>query len=147
MTSTLRAFLPSGGLNALTAFETASMPVRDEPPLANARASTKIIANVISALWFSGMPAPQTAACAGMCTRGSEPKISRPRPTAIMMMTTLENRYVGTANTLPASRMPRRLPYSISSTTKIEISVMIVVLLIGLLGGKAEATAAVPAAT
>ena len=27
--------MPSGGLNALTALETASMPVSDEPPLAN----------------------------------------------------------------------------------------------------------------
>ena len=53
---------------------------------------------------------------------------------------------MGIANALPASRMPRRFPYSISSTTPIEISVMIVGLLIGLLGN-AEATAAVPAAT
>ncbi len=42
VTSTLRALSPSGGRNALTAFETASMPVSDEPPLANARSSTKI---------------------------------------------------------------------------------------------------------
>ena len=61
-----------------------------------------------------------------------------------MMMTTVENRYVGRANALPASLMPRRFPYSISSTTPIEISVMVVVLSIGV---KAEATAAVPAAT
>ena len=40
-TSTLRALLPSGGRNALTALDTASMPVSDEPPLANARSSTK----------------------------------------------------------------------------------------------------------
>ncbi len=46
-------------------------------------------------------------------------------PTMIMMMmTTTENRYVGTAKVLPSSRMPRRFPYSISSTTKMEISVI-----------------------
>ncbi len=42
--------MPSGGLNALTALETASMPVSDEPPLANARSSTKISPNVIRLL-------------------------------------------------------------------------------------------------
>ena len=31
------ALRPSGGRSALTAFETASIPVSDEPPLANAR--------------------------------------------------------------------------------------------------------------
>ena len=36
MTSTWRAFRPSGGRNALTALETASMPVSDDPPLAYA---------------------------------------------------------------------------------------------------------------
>ena len=37
MTSTFRAFGPSGGFSALTALDTASMPVSDEPPLAKAR--------------------------------------------------------------------------------------------------------------
>ena len=46
VTSTLRALSPSGGLKALTAFDTASMPVSEEPPFANARSSTKIIPNV-----------------------------------------------------------------------------------------------------
>jgi len=32
----LRAFTPSGRLNALTPLEIASSPVSDEPPLANA---------------------------------------------------------------------------------------------------------------
>jgi len=44
-TSTLRALSPSGGLNALTALDTASMPVSEEPPLANERISVKITAN------------------------------------------------------------------------------------------------------
>ncbi len=49
-TSTRRAFLPSGGRNALTAFETASMPVSEEPPFANARSSTNTIPNAIRPL-------------------------------------------------------------------------------------------------
>ena len=36
VTSTVRALRPSGGLNAPTASLTASMPVSDAPPLANA---------------------------------------------------------------------------------------------------------------
>jgi hypothetical protein len=42
--STWRAFRPSGGRNAPTASETASMPVSDAPPLANARRNVKIVA-------------------------------------------------------------------------------------------------------
>ena len=45
--STLRAFRPSGGRNAPTASETASMPVSDAPPLANARSRVKIMAPLI----------------------------------------------------------------------------------------------------
>ena len=47
-TRTLRAFLPSGGWKAPTASLTASMPVSDAPPLANARSSVKIITPVMS---------------------------------------------------------------------------------------------------
>ena len=47
-TRTLRAFLPSGGLKAPTASLTASMPVSDAPPLANAFSSVKIITPVMS---------------------------------------------------------------------------------------------------
>ena len=39
--------MPSGGLNALTALETASMPVREAPPLANAFSSTKMITKLV----------------------------------------------------------------------------------------------------
>ncbi len=42
MTSTWRAFRPSGGRRALTALDTASMPVSEDPPLAKARNNTKI---------------------------------------------------------------------------------------------------------
>ena len=50
VTSTRRALMPSGGLNALTAFDTASMPVSEEPPLANAFNRTKTMAKAISRL-------------------------------------------------------------------------------------------------
>ena len=56
--STLRALRPSGGLNALTALEIASMPVSDEPPLANACSSTKTMA-----------PSDQAVRAAGPCVR------------------------------------------------------------------------------
>ncbi len=50
VTSTLRALMPSGGRNTLTALDTASMPVSDEPPFANARSSTNTSPNEISEL-------------------------------------------------------------------------------------------------
>ncbi len=53
--STLRALRPSGGLNAPTASETASMPVSDAPPLANAFSRTKIMAPVSRPLEFEWM--------------------------------------------------------------------------------------------
>ncbi len=57
-TSTLRAFRPSGGRNALTALDTASMPVSEEPPLANARSSTKTRPKEISVLVLCAVPYP-----------------------------------------------------------------------------------------
>ncbi len=48
VTSTVRALRPSGGLNAPTASLTASMPVSDAPPLANARSRVKIITPLMS---------------------------------------------------------------------------------------------------
>ena len=47
ITRTRRALTPSGGLNALTALETASMPVSEAPPLANAFSSTKMITKLV----------------------------------------------------------------------------------------------------
>ena len=47
-TSTWRALRPSGGFSALTAFDTASMPVSDEPPLAKARSRVKTRATEMS---------------------------------------------------------------------------------------------------
>ena len=43
-----RALRPSGGRSALTALETASIPVSEEPPLANARARMKMAPKVSS---------------------------------------------------------------------------------------------------
>ena len=48
MTSTRRALGPSGGRNAPTASLTASMPVSEAPPLANARSSVKIMTTLMS---------------------------------------------------------------------------------------------------
>ena len=45
--STRRALGPSGGRKAPTASDTASMPVSEAPPLANARSKVKIITPVI----------------------------------------------------------------------------------------------------
>jgi hypothetical protein len=41
---TCRALRPSGGRKAPTASDTASIPVSDAPPLANARRKVKIVA-------------------------------------------------------------------------------------------------------
>ena len=48
MTSTWRALRPSGGFSALTALDTASIPVSDEPPLAKARSRVKTRATEMS---------------------------------------------------------------------------------------------------
>jgi hypothetical protein len=47
ITRTRRALFPSGGRNAPTASDTASMPVSDAPPFANARSNVKIITTLI----------------------------------------------------------------------------------------------------
>ena len=88
--STWRAFRPSGGRNAPTASETASMPVSDAPPLANARSRVKIITPVIS-------PAEPDAETVGAGQRsgaacGRFPSTSRISPTMIIKMTAPENR-------------------------------------------------------
>ena len=54
VTSTVRALRPSGGLNAPTASLTASMPVSDAPPLANAFSSVKIM----TTLTIPSVPGP-----------------------------------------------------------------------------------------
>jgi len=46
VTSSCRALRPSGGRSALTALETASIPVSEDPPLANARPRMRMAAKV-----------------------------------------------------------------------------------------------------
>ena len=86
-----RALRPSGGRSALTALETASIPVSEEPPFANARASTKITPRVSrpepGCPWqpLQYCPVPRGA-------RGRPVAASRNRPTTIMRPTDPENR-------------------------------------------------------
>ena len=119
-TSTRRALFPSGGRNAPTASLTASMPVSEAPPLANARSRVKIRA----ALTMPLVPAPMGKVPCRACgsIRGRSPNISLTRPTTIISSTMPTNRKVGTANALPASRIPRRLPKHSSRITAIVIS-------------------------
>ena len=48
MVRTRRAFMPSGFRNTLMVLETASIPVSDVPPLANARNTISTVAPIIS---------------------------------------------------------------------------------------------------
>ena len=88
--STLRAFRPSGGRNAPTASETASMPVSDAPPLANARSRMKIMAPLISPEELEPMRYAPVSACGSYWCRF--PIRSRISPTTIIKMTAPENR-------------------------------------------------------
>ena len=89
MTRTRLALMPSGGLNALTALDTASMPVSEEPPFANARSRTKTIPKAIRPLCAGAWVYwPGT----GYGYRPSVPTASRTSPTMIMTITMAENR-------------------------------------------------------
>jgi hypothetical protein len=89
VTRSCRALRPSGGRSALTALDTASIPVSDDPPLANARASVKIAAKVIR----PPVPCPieTVPECQVTCGR-PPPKISRASPTMIIRPTDPEKR-------------------------------------------------------
>ncbi len=85
------------------------MPVSEEPPLANARASTKTTARVSRP--EPGWPLqPLQNVPAVRCALGRPVVTWRNRPTTIMRPTDPENMYVGSANVRPASRIPRRFP-------------------------------------
>jgi hypothetical protein len=90
ITSTRRALMPSGGLNALTALDTASMPVSEEPPLANERIRLKITTNRATP-WI---PEPMWTVPEMLCTFWGcrFPMTSRSSPTTIIRRTTLVNR-------------------------------------------------------
>ena len=74
---------PSGGRSALTALDTASMPVSDEPPLAKARA---MMYRAPKAIRPECDPTPTVPDPGTTC--GGWPAISRTTP--VMIMTTSE---------------------------------------------------------
>ena len=84
-----RALRPSGGRSALTALDTASMPVREDPPLANARASVSMAAKAIRV----PVPCPiwTVPGCQVACGR-PPPTNSRASPAMIIRPTDPENR-------------------------------------------------------
>ena len=84
-----RALRPSGGRSALTALETASIPVSEEPPLANAFPRMKMAPTVSSP--FRWCVTGTVPGCQGTC--GSPPPASsRYRPTMIIKPTEPVNR-------------------------------------------------------
>ncbi len=90
VTSTLRAFRPSGGLNALTALDTASMPVSDEPPLAKLRSRVRMMA--AAARLETPVPLPYRPCRWAMFCCGRWPAASLISPVAIISSTAPENR-------------------------------------------------------
>ena len=88
VTRICRACLPSGGRSALTALDTASIPVSDEPPFANARPRKKMAANVHRLFQCPIATVPE---CHGTCPR-PPPNASLARPTMIITPTEPENR-------------------------------------------------------
>jgi hypothetical protein len=85
--STWRALRPSGGRSALTALDTASIPVNDEPPLAKARAMMYRAPKVIRPECdpVPTVPVPGT-------TCGNWPVSSRTTPVTIMTTSEPANR-------------------------------------------------------
>ena len=125
----VRALRHSTGLNTGTAFDTASMPVIEVAPEANARRMTSRVSPSVAVTGGGGTGAkPRMPALANPTTSSST--------TATMKM------YVGAANRLPATRTPRRLPASrtaIASRPSGTVS--------GTSPGSAEVIALTPAAT
>ena len=85
-----RALRPSGGRSALTALETASIPVSEEPPLANARARMKMAAEGEQAARV--VPDRHRPGLPGATCGSPPPNTSRYRPTMIIRPTEPENR-------------------------------------------------------
>ena len=90
VTRTRRALRPSGGRSALTALDTASMPVSDEPPLANARSSVRMAAKVDQGT--GAVADRRRSRVPGDVLPGTPPKTSRASPTRIIRPTEPENR-------------------------------------------------------
>ena len=98
--SVRRAFATAGGANALTPLLTASTPVIAVQPLANERSSNHTLAAATPA---GRAPGATTGVGWPPAVTALAVPIAR---TAISVPT---KRYVGTANTTPDSRTPRRL--------------------------------------
>ena len=115
-TRVVRAFLAWGSRKTLTPLEMASVPVMAELPLAKARRRKKAETPRMS---------PPLACPSGSVpwlddALGRSPAASRPRPTTMSTAMLAMKKYVGTANTRPASRMPRRLPKARITTKAID---------------------------
>jgi hypothetical protein len=111
--SVVAALRDLGRWKAGTPLEIASTPVSAAHPEENARASRVSSPIVVNG---SSQPGSGWTVRSALSTSGRSPMASRIRPTAAMPRTATMNRYVGTANRPPDSRMPRRL-MAISSTT------------------------------
>ena len=100
--SVLAAFFPCGCRNALTPFAIASTPVRAVEPDENARSRT----NTVTAPTPAGSGFGTTARC-------RFPVASSTSPTPMSTRIEVTNAYVGSANSSPDSRTPRRFARTI----------------------------------
>ena len=112
ITRVIWAFLAFGCLKAGTPFAMASTPVRAVQPDENARSVRKIRARAPSepypcctSMWYFALSAT-----------GASPISARTKPVMIMTATPEANRYVGAANAVPASLMPRRFTAARTTT-------------------------------
>ena len=106
----VRAFWLSGGLNAGTPLEIASVPVSAEHPDENARKMSHRLRPCVAT----------TCSCGGASCRsepGVSPSITFARPVRINAPIINRKKYVGAANIVPDSRTPLRLPSVMRATT------------------------------
>jgi hypothetical protein len=130
--SVVRALRHSGARNAGTPLDTASTPVMALQPSAKARIRSN----------RPSVSAPGMSGVAGVAV-GASPRSVRSSPTPMSRSIEPRNRYVGTANTLPLSRTPRRL----TSVTRTMHTAEIGTIHVAGMAGNAEVIAATPAAT
>src|SRR5262245_5328899 len=132
MISSVRAaFLPGGGLNALTPFEIDSTPVSAAAPEAKARSTTKTVT----------APAP-AARGSGTCACGQLPVAHFETPVPIIKSIATTNPYVGIAKAIPDSLTPRRFTKVRSRTNRSDSAT-----LCASKDGAADDTANTPAVT
>ena len=111
--SVVAALRALGGRNAGTPLEMASAPVSAVQPEENARSASSIRASPVSPT----CPAAARTCQSALSATGGCPNAVCSSPTAIIASTPTTNRYVGTANSRPDSRTPRRF-IAVSSATK-----------------------------